>query len=215
MATLVSGNLYAIKIKYDNIIGVDILDNSSAQSITNKNLTDVTNSIRANFLGTGLNTIPIGNLAPTAGQTLVIDGNLSANWNTLYLPEYESVASNGLSTTTGNIFVNKINYTTAIKPAGTYRIGYNYEYNVNVTTSSVVTRVLLDGNIIINNAYEAPRLATGTGFGSNNQCMSTGGFYNAVFNTSSTHTLQLQYRSDVTGTTSACRNARIELHRVS
>jgi hypothetical protein len=97
----------------------------------------------------------------------------------------------------------KVTFTTPTVPAGTYRVGYSYQWQHSATNSDFRAQVRIDGtNIHFHN--EEPSDATSVG--------AVSGFKNSVL-TNATHTIDIQFAAE--GGTATISNARIEIYRIT
>jgi hypothetical protein len=200
------GNIRTITIPNSNftITGTDTI-----QTLTNKTIIDSTNNIIANGIrslttNVTTNTSP----APTLGQYLVATSNTTAAWQTItpgaavfgsQYAYYESIANSS----TGSTFVNKINVSTPSIPAGVYRIGWTYIYNITTNSGTFNSQFNVDTNLesfttTITRATDLPSSYTG---------FKTYNFSSGI------HTLILRFNAS-TGT-AFMSNARIEIYRIS
>lgn len=217
MTIIIQGNLQVTTFN-----GVPLVLANTTQTLTNKIITDSTNTIAAHQLSSLTTHVVIGNMAaPTAGQVLTAYDENLAGWQTpssgggIFGSEYEYSSADTISTTTSTSFQTKLNFTTASKPAGTYRIGWYYEYNESNTTVDFFGRVLLDDVTTLNTVRQEPSEAAGVSFGNSDQSFTCSGFYVVTFDTDGTHNIKIQYNSESTSFVASIRRARVEIYRVA
>ena len=137
-----------------------------------------------------------------------IDASVSgtATVNNIFGSYFSQGSSDGESNTTNTGFQQKLRLTTASVPAGTYRIGWYYEWSNNGTTYDFRAQVQIDDTTTIMSHNEELKDAT--------TYTSQGGFYMATL-TAGVHNIDLDYSSENSGNTSYIRRARLEFWRVS
>lgn len=140
-------------------------------------------------------------------------------WSTLrrdfFGTEYQYAESEGVSTTNSTNFQQKLRLTTTSLPAGTYRIGWSYQWNHDSSANDFEARVQLDDSQNLEEHVEEPQ-DSGGGFGStgSNQQFTNSGFQHVSLSTG-VHTVDIDYRtSDSGGDESSIWNARLEIWRV-
>jgi hypothetical protein len=117
--------------------------------------------------------------------------------------QYQAAASEGLSTTTSSTYVNKLTFTTSNLPAGTYHIQFYREMSNSVTNQNYATQITVDGSTV---AEEISRMSNAGEF------RGRAGHYEAVFASSGTHVINLDFRTD--GGTLSIKRARIVIWRM-
>lgn len=117
-------------------------------------------------------------------------------------------SSDALSTTTSTTYQQKLRLTTATLIAGTYRIGWMYDWQITSTNSSFNGRVQLnDTTTLMDHLEETQDAATG-------QRHQVSGFAYVTL-TAATHTIDIVYRTSNSAATARIQNARLEIWRVS
>lgn len=106
---------------------------------------------------------------------------------------------------TSTTYVNKVTLTVSGIPPGIYRASWYYEYNFPVSNFALFTRVQMDDTTqlaeVAQRASSAADWFAASGFG-------------YVTITGAYHHLDLDYRSDKTGTAAGIRRSRLELRRI-
>jgi len=158
--------------------------------------------------------------SPTVGQTLQWNGT---NWVPLTPPtssnifggEYHSAESEILSTTNSSSWIQKLKLTTISIPAGTYRIGWSYQWNHDRTKNDFEGQVQIDDVITIMFHKQEPKDSSGSGGSSGtDQAFQLAGFKNIIL-TSGIHNIDIDYRTSSAGDESSIWSARLELWRIS
>lgn len=214
MPIFIQGGLFSNRIN-----GRPIVDTEDEQTLTNKDLTDNTNRIRATQLATATGDVMIySSAAPSAGDVLVAAGNLTATWEPQsggLDNEFEYSINNSNGTTTGVNWVNKINWTTSSKTPGTYRINWYYEYNTNSINIDFLGQILLNGATVIHSLRHELSDVSGNDLGGNDQSLPCSGYEIVQFSTPGAHNIKLQYRSETAGYVAACRRAKLSIERLA
>jgi hypothetical protein len=187
----------------------DVVGTTDSQALTNKTITDVTNNVVANSLRTTIGIVDVSaSPAPITGYTLVATSPTTAVWQSGGggMSEFEYITSPQPVTTTfvlnaaGVGGTTKLNWTTAIKPVGTYRIGWCYNYSIQSTTRDFIALIIIDGVIqsstrfgVVSNAGGSnsdPYSIIGSG---NNQNLMTSGFKYLNFLAPGNHSLTVKF----------------------
>lgn len=172
----------------------------------------------------------------TAGTGISINVNNSGSYETITIEntdssggqifgsEFYHTQSLGATTIEDDEFNNKISGSTPSVPAGTYRLGWSYNWNNNQKGKSFYSRILVDGTSIGNqNAttlqMERTKYDSGVSYpdGSSSsvrQAFLSSGFEYLTFESSGSHSIQLQVCHE-TGKKVTIWNAKVELWRVS
>jgi hypothetical protein len=118
--------------------------------------------------------------------------------------------------TTSTTFTTVVTLNTGVIPVGTYRIGVSYQWSSNASATSFISRLLEDGNLLYNESWTCPQDVAGT-FGSTgtDQRHPVARTFYTTFGTQTSHTYQLQYRSETAGTIVSIMDSVIEFWRVS
>jgi hypothetical protein len=136
--------------------------------------------------------------------------------NTIFGDGFNYATSAGVSVTTSDGFQTKLTLTTSTLVSGTYRIGVSYGWNYDSAADDFESRVLFDGGQIGATHNEEPSDSGGTswsGTGTDQRHYISRTFYTTVTG-SLTHTVTLEYRATVAGTSAGIWDAVIELWRV-
>ena len=121
--------------------------------------------------------------------------------------EYKTAESAAVSSTTSDVFQQKLRLTTSSLTGGTYRVGWYFNWNHDDNKSSFVSRVQIDDATTIHNHFEKPH------DDGPEQLQTVCGFYHGTLS-SGTHTIDIDYRTTDNGKTASMSNARIEFWRV-
>jgi len=172
------------------------------------------------------NTGPQGPIGPTGPQggpgnpnpalvgnfpITVVSGSNVLTLNSVGVGGSEFIRSDGESTTTSTFPVQKVRLTTSSLSAGTYRIGWSFEYGRDGSlfgSTAFNGRVQLDDTIDL--ASYSP-LHNGAAAG--NFYSASGFDYRTL--TAGVHTVDIDFWGSTTGNTSRIRNARIEILRTA
>ena len=114
--------------------------------------------------------------------------------------------SDAQSTTTSTTYINKLTYTTPTIPAGYYRIGWQFEWRRNSTTNDFRARVQVDNTTNIMEMHEESK--------DPNSWHPASGF-DIIQLTAGSHTIDIDFAGETTGSTSYIRRARIEFWMIS
>jgi len=139
--------------------------------------------------------------SPGAGQIVVttLSGGFGAN--------YAYITSDSLDTTNSTTYQVKATLSTGSIPAGTYRVGWHYNWYYTSTSRRFDVRVRLNDTTDIGEHLEEPSDSA------TNQRRSPGGFANITVG-ASTNSITLEYRSSNGSDTAGIANARLEFWRV-
>lgn len=138
----------------------------------------------------------------SAADKVIIDSALTTTNGTIGLVQVDSYRTQ--LDTTSVTYVLYRSFTTSSVPAGTYRIGWTYQWAGSSTASSVDIEVRLDGNPI-DLVIITPR--------SNTDRNSSGGFYYVTTGTTATHTISIYVKSGSSGKTSTLYQSDLEFWR--
>jgi hypothetical protein len=125
--------------------------------------------------------------------------------------EFQEASSEGESSTTNSSYQLKIRLTTGTVLAGTYRIGWSYEWISNTTLIDAGYNVDVDSGTIIHEVVPAPtRIYSGGTY------YNISGFEHMALSNAS-HTIDLNYKANIlsNGGTTYIRRTRLEIWRVS
>ena len=127
---------------------------------------------------------------------------------------YQYAESDAVSITTSATFQQKLRLTTSSLAAGTYRIGWSYQWNHDSTSNGFEGRVQIDDSTEVMFHQQEPQDSAGT-FGStgSDQQHQLSGFKHISLS-SGVHTIDIDYRTNSAGNESSIWNTRIELWRV-
>jgi len=155
-----------------------------------------------------------GNITITSdGSNVNISGN---DVGSIFGSEYQKFESLDVSITTATTPQVKISGITTVLPSGLYRFGYNYGWNHNANRNDFVGNVLLDGITMVQHQQE-PKDSAGPNFSGTgtNQKYVNSGFFNANFNSDTTHTLVLNFATSVAAINSGIWDSQIEVWRIN
>jgi hypothetical protein len=141
------------------------------------------------------------------GMDVVNDGSGQATVFIIFGRWIAQAASAGLSTTTSTAYQQKLRLTTGAIEAGTYRVGWMYDWQMTSNNYNFDAQVQVDDTTTLMNHVEEPQDTATT------QRHQVSGFA-YVDLTAATHNIDLDYRSSNTSGTSRIQNARLELWRV-
>jgi len=127
--------------------------------------------------------------------------------------EFHEIKSDNVDTESGLSFVNKVSLVTSSLPAGSYYIGWNYQWNYDQTNNDFLGRVTLDGVPSLMEHRQEPKDSGGTGPGGSNQAHQLSG-HDIVVLTAGIRTINIDFASG-NGDTAAIWNARLVMWRVS
>ena len=116
--------------------------------------------------------------------------------------------SETLSTTTSTSWQQKLRLTTPSLTAGTYRVGWYYEWYYTSASSNFQAQVQIDDTTTIMSHVQEPQDAA------TSQSLIGSGFYIGAF-TSGAHNIDLDYRSSSGFATAGIKNVRLEFWRIS
>lgn len=188
----------------------NILTNSAD---INFNYNDAGNSISSLLTTTGVSagtygtpsTFPIVTVDNKGRITNITTDTVSA----IFGSSFFNAESLGLSTVASTTFTNKVTLTTTSVPAGTYRVGWSYEWYFTDGGNSFRGRVLVDGATQLLAQVQEPKDTHTT------QRHPASGFGYVTFGSNGTHTITLDYSRSAGSGTAGISNARLEFWRVS
>lgn len=222
-----------------------VVGTTDSQALVNKTMTSSSNDItaRALFTDSGVNSVSTyASSSPVLGQVLTATSASTATWQTpvsgIYGSQYESLSSVAPTVTTITMDVSlgsvvggvlKLNLVTGIKPIGSYRIDWYFNWTNSSTTHDLCVVVLLDGNLTSNIIGQMRSAITSNNGGSdtdpfaistsgNNQRHICTGYALANFVSSTTHTIQLLFGRSVSGSGTdpvTLSDANIQILRIS
>lgn len=123
--------------------------------------------------------------------------------------ETQNAASESESTTSSTSFVQKATISTPSIPAGTYRVGWNFEWQYESAANDALVRVQVDDSTTLLEMQQEPSDA------GSDQWNPKGGFGYVTFGSAGTHTVDLDYRAANALYSAHIRRARLEIWRVS
>lgn len=148
------------------------------------------------------------------GQILTIQGGMPT-WQTpsvgpaiVFGQEYAYFSDLTTAATTSTTFTDAASFTTAIVPAGTYRIAVFYNWSINVTNGDARFRFMVDG---VQQGPEHREEVSETVA----QSYWNEGWEHVTFGTSDAHTIALQFAAEVAGNTVSVFQVRVEFWRVA
>jgi galactitol-specific phosphotransferase system IIB component len=122
-----------------------IVTQAFAQTLTNKNIVGLTNTVGATQLQTATNAVVIsGSSVPSAGQTLIATNSTTASWQTIALSALEKTATNAVLTTSSTFVIipgATGNMTLTFPINGTYIVTFS-GYST-VTNTTLVAKICL------------------------------------------------------------------------
>jgi len=160
---------------------------------------------KMNFVGSGI-TVTLDPLDPTK-VNISVPGGGTSNLSTVHTSTFQS--------TTSDIYQTALTLTTAILPAGQFRVGWFYVWSYDSISKDkeFKARVQLDGATTIGIHQEEPKDAGGSGPGGTDQRFVTSGF-SYFTSVGLAHTITIEYCSSRKGVTASIYEARIELWKV-
>ena len=192
-----------------------VVGTTDSQTLTNKTLTGVSNNVISRGLWNLTGSVDVsGSPAPIAGYTLVATSPTTATWQSGGggMSEFEYNVSAIPITTTNQVGpggtggYDKLSWTTAAKPAGTYRLGWCYNYSIQTTTRDLIVLVMIDGTTeaisrlgVVSNAGGSnadPYTLSGSG---NNQNLMSSGFKYVTFGAPGTHNIVVKFGTSQNG----------------
>ena len=122
--------------------------------------------------------------------------------------------SEGISSQTGESYIEKVSLNTGDLPVGSYLINWSYIWNHSSTSSNFKARILLDGEEVM--SHEQQPASSGGSYGTtgSDQKIPAYGLFRKVFNTEASHTLKLEFCSSKSGRMSSIWNASLTLRKV-
>ncbi len=140
-------------------------------------------------------------------QVLKPDGSNGVIWVDLpvFGTQYDYVEDNTVSSTSSSTFQLKLTETTAVIPAGDYRVTVHSEISNSTNNGEVEVEVQVDST---------PRDTLAHEVSNGNQYLPFNDFFVETF-TNAAHTIEVFFRKPSGGGNALIRNVRIELFRVS
>jgi len=158
--------------------------------------------------GTLVTGTPHATLNFDGGMDVVNDGAGQATVFIIFGRWIAQAASDALSTTTSTTYQQKLRLSTGPIEAGTYRVGWMYDWQITSTNSNFDGRVQLnDTTLLMAHLEEAQDSATG-------QRHQVSGFAYVTL-TAATHNIDIDYRTSNAAATARIQNARLEIWRVN
>jgi hypothetical protein len=142
------------------------------------------------------------------GMDVVDDGGGQATVFIIFGRWIAQGASTALSTSTSTSYQQKLRLTTGAIEAGTYRIGWMYDWGMTSNSYNFDAQIQVDDTTTLMSHVEEPQDAATT------QRHQVAGFAYVTL-TAATHNIDLDYRSSNAGGTARIQNARLEIWRVS
>lgn len=133
----------------------------------------------------------------------------AATSGSIFGTQFSYAESLALSTLASSSLSTKVTLNTGTVPAGTYRVGWNFEWYCTDNANDFRGRIIVDGATILCDSQEEHSEA-GT-----DQRNLRGGFGYITFGSSNTHTVLLQYARSAGAGTVGIQRARLEFWRVS
>ena len=125
----------------------------------------------------------------------------------IYGSEFEYAEELSVSTNNTPIYQNKLNHNTAVLPAGTYKISWSYAWDKDDNFSDFQAQVEVDATIYVDHLHE-PKEPSIT------NAVYTSGFFYVIFGAPATHTIDVNFASEIAGDVSYIWDVRIEVLRV-
>lgn len=122
--------------------------------------------------------------------------------------QFEQGSDNTAFTTTSNANQIAASFTTGNKPAGLYRLGMQWNWNINSTSSDAIFGIYIDGVLVSPEFRKEPQEQA-------NQSFPWSWFIYQTFAFSSTHTIELRTRTENAGATISVFDVSYELWRVN
>lgn len=178
---------------------------SGGGDITTSRTINIANTgVSAGTYGTG-STFPVITVNAQGQLTSVTTNSVSA----VFGSEYQEHVDNTTATTTSAIFSDAASFVTTSVPAGTYRVGVNYNTYFTDGATDWRFRVLVDATQVGMENREEPQ-DTGTDLLHTRYIVGT-----ITFGSAGTHTVALQFARSAGAGTVGCTNAYFEFWRVS
>jgi hypothetical protein len=153
-------------------------------------------------------------------------GGGTANIKNVYGSEYESELDTTYRSTTSTSYLEAQKFTTASKPAGTYRIEFNYIWSYNDSQNNFRCRVTVDdttqlygqddggaGNYNIH--QQEPKDKDGSGDGGTDQRFIVSYWADVTFGSSGTHEIDIDISSSMASKLTSIHRSTIAIYRVS
>jgi len=142
--------------------------------------------------------------------TVASGSHTHAGGSTVFGSEYDYAESESESSTTSNTYQQKLRLTTGTVVAGTYRIGWSFEYTSTTDKVDCGFKVELDDTTILNEVNPPPQKKYADG-----SYYDTAGFKHISL-TNTSHTIDLDYLANVAAEegTTYIKRARLEIWRV-
>lgn len=191
-------------------VNTTIVGTGSTQTLTNKTINSTTNTVSANNLFSATTAVNVSAAAaPTTGQVLRATSGTAATWQTfpIFGMGYFYGEDNSTSSTSSSTFQQKLRLTTGSLAAGTYRIGWYYQWRISVTNNDFIARVQVDDSTTLFTHQQEPQDSGG------DQAHQGCGFRHLAL-TAGVHNIDLDYSTDGSGT-SFIWNSRLEIWRVA
>ena len=160
------------------------------------------------------------------GMSATDAGGSVATVAPIYGSEYESELDMTFRSTTGTSFFEAQKFTTASKPAGTYRIEFNYIWSYNAINSDFKCQVTVDDTTQLyaqtdggDGSYDLhqqePKDRDGTGDGGTNQRYVLSYWADVTFGSAGTHEIDIDIATSVGSIAASIHRSTIAIYRVS
>jgi len=149
--------------------------------------------------------------APTTNQVLAWSGSAwspSDPSSGIFGTQFQESASDSESSTTSTAWQQKLKMTTPSLPAGTYRIGWSYEWRYSLASQDFRGRVQVDDTTTVAEQRQEPKDPN------SNQSHPASGFGYVTLGAGS-HEIDIDYCASSGGNTASIKRARLEIWRVS
>lgn len=135
-------------------------------------------------------------------------GNLPGGTPAVFGAQFQQTSKSGDESVTGTTWTSYLSFTTGTLPAGTYRIGFWYQWTINTIMHNFESRLLVGGVEVFTHVQEPADAQPA-------QRNIIAAFVYEVVASSGTRSIVIEYRSAQLGNTAIVKAAAIEVWRVS